>query len=263
MISSRPLNKPVMFKSAFIEPTKTQTPSVSVEQFKKIVDIFPDYEQYLKDKLVQYANLFELNQVSPQPVYVEQLNEIISETKRFISGTGSYREGFSSQTELSTVKEFFDTPQKKPIYFENISPDTIRKASTFEESGTALTYTGDKMGFYREGFNTQTTLTKPPGSRQLENKTGKSQEVFYLGDDNLGTITGTPSGRLNRDKKAERAATELLLVSNPLTNLANAFDATMYFNTSVLPSAATSGISTPQVIPEPQREKHESGSYYP
>jgi hypothetical protein len=231
-----------MFRSAFIEPTKTQAPSVSVQDFKKIVDIItprvPDYEQYLKDKLVQYTNLFELNKVSPQPVYVEQMEKIINDV--------------GSQTELANFKVLFNDNQVlKRIVFENI-PATVR-----DFTGQALRASSTINGV----GTTQTDLTKPPGSRQLSSIAARTDQIFYLGDDNLGTIAGTPAGRLPRVNQIERFVADFA-PTNPLTNLASAFDDSI-FNTSVLPSAATSGIATPQVVPEPQNEKHESGFDYP
>ena len=81
MMPSRPLNMPVMFSSVF-QPVSTQSGPISVQNFKKILDIItpkiPEYAQYFKDRLAEYTILFDLNEESQSALLVEQMENIIN-----------------------------------------------------------------------------------------------------------------------------------------------------------------------------------------
>jgi len=184
-VPTRPLNKPVTFRSSFIEPEQVQSAPITVQQFKRIVDIMtpivPNYAQYLKDQLAEYTNFVRLNIQTPEPVYVEQMKQILKD--------------MNTQTEWSSKKQLGDISKK--VIFGVVEPFSKTVDGT---------------------SSTQTSLLKPAsGSGYLPKFISKSEEVFYEGDDNIGTITGTPTSRLSAAQKLKRPYADAGSPSTPVT----------------------------------------------
>lgn len=234
MMPSRPLNMPVMFSSVF-QPVSTQSGPISVQNFKKILDIItpkiPEYAQYFKDRLAEYTILFDLNQESPSPLLVEEMDNIIN------------------TVETQTVGQY---------------PEL---AADFKITGGRTQGSVGQYAFARKMAGGMQTQTMQTGEGQLTpSKVQKETQIAELVAERL-------VGNLRRTVSLENPLTTTP-TQNPLTSLTDSFFASYLTRQPSYETSGTS-TPLPEPVPEKRRNRvpsgqeyelmdmHESGHFYP
>ena len=117
------------------------------------------------------------------------------------SGVVPMETGIASQTEWVNHREAGFMPRS--IEFAQ------GQATAFSFIG-GMGYTKEgKVGHFREGFATQTEISKPPSGKNIPHGTLKGAERFFENpQDRFGTITGTPTRHLKREDKITRLVGE-------------------------------------------------------
>jgi hypothetical protein len=190
MMPSRSLNKPITFRSAFMDSERSASATTdagvmnNLASFKRLIDIITptvsDYEQImLKNRLVEYTVLVELNEESPDPELVKKINEIEIETVgdypalssdfEITSGPrgslGKFatarRVGSAMETQTMQTGEFGElTPprptgaQKKEAQLEKLRTELKRKNPLTDPVGILDTIDSIAPSAEQTGYNT-------------------------------------------------------------------------------------------------------------